>query len=194
MTAWTGSNADAGGLCIPLVTPLDAQGFEPDLAALIRFTPRTRRAFSSAVPPKNGNDRHREQVRRRDRRAGRAIRPAGPSGRPQNRPGPPPWRKKTRCARQGFDRSRRGWAVGPLAVRDLGPRWFFQREVAAVFEKAGRSIPVYLYDNADRSGPGNPAHPHPGRQAVEPPDWIHGIKVPDRAVLATTKTPRILTI
>ncbi len=49
--------------------------------------------------------------------------------------------------------------IAPLSVRDLGEIIpFFQRDVSDMFDHAGRSVPVFLYDNADIAA--DPRVPH----------------------------------
>ena len=69
--------------------------------------------------------------------------------------------------------------VAPLSIRDAGaPPDFVGREVGAVFEKAGRVIPVFLYDNADIAAPGKAPHLHT-RDVKEMArlEYVRGVKV-----------------
>lgn len=51
--------------------------------------------------------------------------------------------------------------VAPLSIRDLAaPPEFVEREIGAVFERRGKTIPVFLYDNADIAAPGKSPHLH----------------------------------
>ncbi|HUY26836.1 MAG TPA: dihydrodipicolinate synthase family protein [Candidatus Binataceae bacterium] len=51
--------------------------------------------------------------------------------------------------------------VAPLSIRDAGaPPEFVERELGAVFERRGKTIPLFLYDNADIAAPGKSAHLH----------------------------------
>src|SRR5262249_58738834 len=52
------------------------------------------------------------------------------------------------------------------------------RDTGAVFERAGRMIPVFLYDNADIAAPGKPLHLHTRdvKQMSQLP-YVRGIKV-----------------
>ena len=69
--------------------------------------------------------------------------------------------------------------VAPLSIRDAGaPPDFVGREMGAVFEKLGRVIPVFLYDNADIAAPGKAAHLHT-RDVKEMArlEYVRGVKV-----------------
>ncbi len=49
--------------------------------------------------------------------------------------------------------------VAPLSIADAAdPVDFIAREIADVFDRLGRAIPVFLYDNAEIAAPGNAAH------------------------------------
>src|SRR6202158_300658 len=51
--------------------------------------------------------------------------------------------------------------VAPLSIRDSDdPVGFVNREINALFERIKRSIPVFLYDNAEISAPGHAPHLH----------------------------------
>jgi len=51
--------------------------------------------------------------------------------------------------------------VAPLSIVDVSdPVDFVSREIEAVFQKRGRKIPVFLYDNAEIAAPGRAAHLH----------------------------------
>ncbi|HVA81959.1 MAG TPA: dihydrodipicolinate synthase family protein [Candidatus Binataceae bacterium] len=51
--------------------------------------------------------------------------------------------------------------VAPLSIHDAGaPPEFVERELGAVFERRGKAIPLFLYDNADIAAPGKSAHLH----------------------------------
>jgi dihydrodipicolinate synthase/N-acetylneuraminate lyase len=49
--------------------------------------------------------------------------------------------------------------VAPLSIADVEyPPEFVERDMGAVFNRAGRMIPVFLYDNADIAAPGKSRH------------------------------------
>ena len=51
--------------------------------------------------------------------------------------------------------------ISPLSIRDLeSPVELVTRDVGAIFERAGKMLPVFLYDNADIAAPGKPLHLH----------------------------------
>lgn len=69
--------------------------------------------------------------------------------------------------------------IAPLSIRDLGDvTLFFQRDVSDLFDRAGRSLPVFLYDNADIAV--NPRSPHIRTRDVKRLSrlpFIYGVKV-----------------
>ena len=51
--------------------------------------------------------------------------------------------------------------VAPLSIRDSHhPTEFVERDIGSLFNRMGRMIPIFLYDNADISAPGHAAHMH----------------------------------
>lgn len=76
--------------------------------------------------------------------------------------------------------------VAPLAITDLdSPRELMEGRLSEVFARYGRSLPVFLYDNADIASDGKPAHLHTRdvKQMAALP-YVHGIKVTaNKAVL-----------
>ncbi|MBF6570667.1 MAG: dihydrodipicolinate synthase family protein [Candidatus Binataceae bacterium] len=76
--------------------------------------------------------------------------------------------------------------VAPLSIRDLDNIVeFVEREMGQIFDRAGASLPVFLYENAGIAAPGKPLHLEPGAVAqLSRLDYVRGIKVTaDRAVL-----------
>ena len=69
--------------------------------------------------------------------------------------------------------------VAPLSIRDLdGPAEFVERELGGVFERAGRAIPVFLYDNSEIHAPGQALHLHTRDvKRMSQLDYVRGIKV-----------------
>lgn len=69
--------------------------------------------------------------------------------------------------------------IAPLSIRDVDdPVELLARDVAAVFERAGRAIPVFLYDNADIAAPGKPQHLHTRDvKRMSELAYVRGIKV-----------------
>lgn len=69
--------------------------------------------------------------------------------------------------------------IAPLSIGDVDdPVELLVRDVAAVFDRAGTTIPVFLYDNADIAAPGKPPHLHTRdvKRMSELP-YVRGIKV-----------------
>jgi len=71
--------------------------------------------------------------------------------------------------------------IAPLAIEDLAERdivRFFQRDVAGLIEASKRTLPIFLYDNADINAQGQP--PHIRTRIVKHLSrlpWVRGIKV-----------------
>jgi dihydrodipicolinate synthase/N-acetylneuraminate lyase len=71
--------------------------------------------------------------------------------------------------------------IAPLAIEDLDERdivRFFQREITDLIEASKAEIPIFLYDNADITAPGQP--PHIRTRIVKHLSrlpWLRGIKV-----------------
>ncbi|HYB92242.1 MAG TPA: dihydrodipicolinate synthase family protein [Candidatus Binataceae bacterium] len=72
-----------------------------------------------------------------------------------------------------------GAVVAPLSIADADDLVaFVEREIGAVFDKLGRSIPVFLYDNADIAAPGKAPHLHTRDvKRMSRLDYVRGIKV-----------------
>lgn len=69
--------------------------------------------------------------------------------------------------------------VAPLSIKDVEHAvHFVERDIGAVFHRAGRMIPVFLYDNADIAAPGKSArlHTRDVKQMSRLP-YVRGIKV-----------------
>jgi dihydrodipicolinate synthase/N-acetylneuraminate lyase len=76
--------------------------------------------------------------------------------------------------------------IAPLSIRDVDEvAGFIERDVAGVFERHGRAIPVFLYENEGIAAPGKPRHLDIRDVAnLSRLDFVRGIKVTaDRAVL-----------
>jgi dihydrodipicolinate synthase/N-acetylneuraminate lyase len=69
--------------------------------------------------------------------------------------------------------------VAPLSIRDSDdPVGFVNREIDALFERAGRRIPVFLYDNAEIAAPGHAPHLHTRDvKQMSRMDYVRGVKV-----------------
>ncbi len=71
--------------------------------------------------------------------------------------------------------------IAPLAIEDLVERdivRFFQRDITDLIEASNSDLPIFLYDNADISAPGQP--PHIRTRIVKHLSrlpWLRGIKV-----------------
>jgi dihydrodipicolinate synthase/N-acetylneuraminate lyase len=69
--------------------------------------------------------------------------------------------------------------VAPLSIRDVeNPAKFVERDIGGVFNRAGRVIPLFLYDNAEIAAPGHAPHLHT-RDVKEMSrlEYVRGIKV-----------------
>ena len=69
--------------------------------------------------------------------------------------------------------------VAPLSVRDVeDPAKFVERDIGAVYNRAGRIIPLFLYDNAEIAAAGNAPHLHTRDvKEMSKLDYVRGIKV-----------------
>ncbi len=69
--------------------------------------------------------------------------------------------------------------VAPLSIRDSDdPIGFVNREINALFERIKRSIPVFLYDNAEISAPGHAPHLHTRDvKQMSRMGYVRGVKV-----------------
>ncbi len=69
--------------------------------------------------------------------------------------------------------------VAPLSIKDVEqPAEFVERDIGAIFERAGRMLPLFLYDNADIAAPGKAQHLHTRDvKAMARLPYVRGIKV-----------------
>jgi len=69
--------------------------------------------------------------------------------------------------------------VAPLSIKDVEhPVEFVERDVGAAFDRAGRMLPLFLYDNADIAAPGKSPHLHTRDvKAMSRLPYVRGIKV-----------------
>ena len=69
--------------------------------------------------------------------------------------------------------------VAPLSINDVdNPAEFVERDIGAVFDRAGRMLPLFLYDNADIAAPGKAPHLHTRDvKAMARLPYVRGIKV-----------------
>lgn len=69
--------------------------------------------------------------------------------------------------------------VAPLSIRDASdPVAFVNGEIDDLFERSGRQMPVFLYDNADIAAPGRPSHMHTRDvKQMSRMEYVRGIKV-----------------
>lgn len=69
--------------------------------------------------------------------------------------------------------------VAPLSIRDADdPVAFVNREIDALFERRGRQMPVFLYDNADIAAPGRQPHVHTRDvKQMSRMEYVRGVKV-----------------
>jgi dihydrodipicolinate synthase/N-acetylneuraminate lyase len=175
------------GLSIPLVTVLDAAGrvVEDEQRALVRFAIQD--GFGADVLFAVGTTGEWDRLdnpRRQD--AARVVadecRRISPDARPVE-----VWIGVTAHTRaetlENLDHAIRidadAAVIAPLSIRDADdPVEFVSREMGAVFERAGRAIPVFLYDNAEIAAAGKAPHFHT-RDVKEMSrlSYVRGIKV-----------------
>jgi dihydrodipicolinate synthase/N-acetylneuraminate lyase len=69
--------------------------------------------------------------------------------------------------------------VAPLSIRDSSdPVAFVNGEIDALFERRGRQMPVFLYDNADIAAPDHPPHLHTRDvKQMSRMEYVRGVKV-----------------
>ncbi len=69
--------------------------------------------------------------------------------------------------------------VAPLSIRDVErPADFVERDIGTVFNRAGRMLPLFLYDNADIAAPGKSPHLHTRDvKTMSRLPYVRGIKV-----------------
>ncbi len=69
--------------------------------------------------------------------------------------------------------------VAPLSIRDSHhPTEFVERDIGSLFNRMGRMIPLFLYDNADISAPGHAAHLHTHDvKDMSKLPYVRGVKV-----------------
>jgi dihydrodipicolinate synthase/N-acetylneuraminate lyase len=69
--------------------------------------------------------------------------------------------------------------IAPLSIRDSNdPVGFVNREINALFERRGRRMPVFLYDNAEIAAPGRAPHMHTRDvKQMSRMDYVRGVKV-----------------
>ena len=69
--------------------------------------------------------------------------------------------------------------VAPLSIADVeDPVDFITRDLSRVFERSGRTLPVFLYDNADIAAPGRAPHLHTRDvKTMSRLPYVSGVKV-----------------
>lgn len=69
--------------------------------------------------------------------------------------------------------------VAPLSIGDASdPVAFVNREIEALFERCGRQMPIFLYDNAEIAAPGRPPHMHTRDvKQMSRMEYVRGVKV-----------------
>ncbi len=69
--------------------------------------------------------------------------------------------------------------IAPLAIADLeNPVDFVERKIGEIFVRYGRSLPIFLYDNADIASAGRTPHLHTRDvKRMSQLSYVHGIKV-----------------
>jgi dihydrodipicolinate synthase/N-acetylneuraminate lyase len=82
--------------------------------------------------------------------------------------------------------------VAPLSIIDIDdPVDFMTRAIGAVFEQYARTLPIFLYDNADIAAYGKPGHlAMQDLRQISRLSYVHGIKVTaSKEVLASYSRP-----
>jgi dihydrodipicolinate synthase/N-acetylneuraminate lyase len=69
--------------------------------------------------------------------------------------------------------------VAPLSIADaVDPAAFVERDIGDVFQRRGRALPVFLYDNAEIAAPGKAPHLHTRDvKRMSRLDYVRGVKV-----------------
>jgi dihydrodipicolinate synthase/N-acetylneuraminate lyase len=69
--------------------------------------------------------------------------------------------------------------VAPLSIRDSHhPTEFVERDIGSLFNRMGRMIPIFLYDNADIAAPGHALHMHTHDvKDMSKLPYVRGVKV-----------------
>ena len=82
--------------------------------------------------------------------------------------------------------------IAPLSIADADdPVAFVTQTIGEVFERRARTLPIFLYDNADIAAPGHPAYLSAGDlRRMARLSYVHGIKVTaSKEVLASYARP-----
>lgn len=176
-----------GGLCIPLVTPVSADGevAEEDLRRLVRHAARFSRLLFLC-----GTTGEWNRLGSASRRAAAGIgidegKRIGGGVEIWVGVNAPTVAETLADAAHAFERGADALVAAPLATPGLAIRSFFERDIAGLFARAGRTLSVYLYDNADIAVDPHVPHMHTRDvKALSRLPWIAGIKVSaPRAVL-----------
>ena len=175
------------GLSIPLVTVLDDSGqvLEEQQRRLVRFSIQNGRGADVLFAVGTTGEWDRMDNPRRQQAAGiitDECRRCSPPGNPVEA-----WIGITghTCAETlenlefAISVNADAAVIAPLSIRDLDdPVTFVRTEMGGVFQRVGRMIPVFLYDNADIAAPGKPEHLRTADvKEMSRLDYIRGIKV-----------------
>jgi dihydrodipicolinate synthase/N-acetylneuraminate lyase len=78
-----------------------------------------------------------------------------------------------------FDISADAAVIAPLSITDVDdPVAFLQREIGAIFDRIGKQLPIFLYDNEDIAAAGKAAHLHTRDvKQMSRLSYVRGIKV-----------------
>ncbi len=176
------------GLSVPIVTMLDAEGrvLEDDQRALIRFAIQDGAGADIIFAPGTTGEWDRIDNSRRQAVARIAVDECRRVNRTLKRR-VEAWVGITAPTRAvtvenlGFalDVGADAAVVAPLSIIDLAePADFVTRQLGAVFDRRGGSIPVFLYDNAEITAPGKTPHLHTRDvKRMSRLDYVRGIKV-----------------
>jgi dihydrodipicolinate synthase/N-acetylneuraminate lyase len=176
------------GLSVPLVTVLDSRGrlLDDQQRALVNFLIQGGRGadvlFAAGTTGEwnRMDNQHRQAVctavvdecRRASNRVGRKIEAwAGITAHTRS--------DTLKNLEHALEIDADAAVVAPLSIGDCAsPADFVEAEMGRVFERRGRALPVFLYDNAEISAPGKDAHLHTRDvKRMARLEYVRGIKV-----------------
>ena len=176
------------GLSVPIVTVLDARGrvLEAEQRAVVRFAIQNGSGADIIFAP--GTNGEWDRIDNAQRQAAAAIaidecRRASASAAKKIEA----WAGITAHTRadtlenlrHAIDSGADAAVIAPLSIIDVDrPAEFIERDIGSVVERAGRAIPLFLYDNADIAAPGKSAHLHTRDvKTMSRLPYVRGIKV-----------------
>ncbi len=176
------------GLSVPIVTVLDARGrvLEAEQRAVVRFAIQNGAGADIIFAP--GTNGEWDRIDNAQRQAAAAIaidecRRSSASAAKKIEA----WAGITahtrddtlQNLRHAIESGADAAVVAPLSIVDVEhPAQFVERDIGNLFERAGRAIPLFLYDNADIAAPGKSAHLHTRDvKTMSRLRYVRGIKV-----------------